>query len=462
MNYKLQHIHQLSDTITPVSVYMALRTVFCDCQLLESAEYGKAKNSSSLIGFGLLKSLQVKNNQISIYKKSTTELFQVENLVEQLNDFLSGIQTETDFNGIYKAPFVFSFFSYDSVNYFEELEISEKESNLSLPDVSLQFFEYYIRFNHFTNSVDLFQYVHKDAEFTLTDISEMIYRRVVPQEVFSVKGEEISVDTEGEFISSVRKGIKHCAIGNVFQVVLSRKFSQQYSGDEFQVYRQLRHVNPSPYMFFLDFGNFKLLGSSPETHLQIKDNRISIHPIAGTVKRKTEAENYLNIQHLLNDPKENAEHDMLIDLARNDIGIFGRNVEVATRKELQEFSHVFHLVSKVEADLIGGQNIFEIFGRSFPAGTLSGAPKYKAMQIINELEPHQRNYYGGAVGFIDSETNLTLAIMIRTICAKNNELTYMAGAGITINSKPENELQEVNNKINALRLAISKAHIENN
>ena len=264
--------------------------------------------------------------------------------------------------------------------------------------------------------------------------------------------------TDDDYRQMVQKGIQSCYRGDVFQIVLSRKFNQGFTGDEFNVYRALRSVNPSPYLFFFDYGDYKLMGSSPEAQIIIKKGKAVVHPIAGTFKRSgDEAVDAIMTQKLLDDPKENAEHVMLVDLARNDLSRVCSEVRVKQYRQVHYYSHVIHLVSEVEGNVAENANPFQLVSKTFPAGTLSGAPKFKAMQLIDAMEPTKRSYYGGCIGFVGFDGSCNQAIMIRTFLSQQNTLTYQAGAGVVAASVPENELQEVNNKLNALKTAILMA-----
>ena len=238
-------------------------------------------------------------------------------------------------------------------------------------------------------------------------------------------------------------------------MVLSRRFSQDFKGDEFNVYRALRSINPSPYLFYYDYSTYRIFGSSPEAQMVVHEGIAEIHPIAGTFRRTGDdiKDQELAIK-LLEDPKENAEHIMLVDLARNDLSKNCHEVKVTNYKEVQFFSHVIHLVSKVTGAINAGVSGYQIFADTFPAGTLSGAPKYRALQLIDEYEPTTRSFYGGGLGMIKLNGDLNHAIIIRSFLSKNNKLYYQAGAGIVIDSNPESELQEVHNKLAALKKAL--------
>jgi anthranilate synthase component 1 len=271
-------------------------------------------------------------------------------------------------------------------------------------------------------------------------------------------GKKSSNLTDEQFIEFVKKGKDHCYRGDVFQLVLSRRFSQGFKGDEFNVYRTLRSINPSPYLFFFDYGYFRIFGSSPEAQLIVQDSKAEIHPIAGTFRRTGDDEKDAKAaEALAKDPKENSEHVMLVDLARNDLSRNGSKVEVEKNREVQFYSHVIHLVSKVTCKMKKSAKTFRVVADTFPAGTLSGAPKHKALQLIDRYETTKRNFYGGAIGYMDFHGNFNHAIIIRSFLSKNHELHYQAGAGIVADSVPENELQEVYNKLGALDKALTLA-----
>jgi anthranilate synthase component 1 len=313
-------------------------------------------------------------------------------------------------------------------------------------------------FNHFTDEIVLMELLRDNEQSRLERVEVLINMRNFASYNFFPEGKEYSTTTDEEFKANVRRGVQHCLRGDVFQIVLSRRFVQRYSGDDFKVYRALRSINPSPYLFYFDFGGYRIFGSSPETHCKIRGRHISIDPIAGTTKRTGNyREDMKAMDFLLNDPKENAEHVMLVDLARNDLSRHAHDVKVDFYKEPQFYSHVIHLVSRVSGTLDDEANSIQAFFDTFPAGTLSGAPKVRAMQLISEIEKHNRGAYGGCIGFVGLNGDLNQAITIRTFVSRNNELWYQAGAGIVAQSNDEYELQEVNNKLGALKSAIDRA-----
>ncbi len=332
-----------------------------------------------------------------------------------------------------------------------------------MPAVVFQVYRYVVAINHFKDELYLFEHNYLkegelEPESNLDFIADLIKNRNYPSYSFSTTGSEQSNFTDDEFRGIIQKGKDHCQRGDVFQLVLSRRFSIPFAGDEFNVYRTLRSLNPSPYLFYFDYGNYKLFGSSPESQIVVKDRKATIYPIAGTFRRTGDdiADAEL-AQELYDDPKESAEHVMLVDLARNDLSRNCDVVQVETFKEVQYYSHVIHLVSKVVGDLNEGADPLQIVAETFPAGTLSGAPKHMAMQLIDRYENQSRGFYSGCIGYMGFDGEFNQAIMIRTFMSKNNTLFYQAGAGIVAKSVVESELQEVHNKLAALRMAIEQA-----
>jgi anthranilate synthase component 1 len=356
---------------------------------------------------------------------------------------------------------VFGYTAYDSVRYFEDIDIKTYETDYrKIPDLQYHVFRFTIAFNHFNNEIYIIdnRFPQTDAQDGIEAIYALIQNNDFAQYKFSLVQREESNFTDEEFLHVLEKGKEHCRRGDVFQMVLSRRFSRQYKGDDFNVYRSLRSVNPSPYLFYFDYGSFRIFGSSPEAQIIIKNDKASIYPIAGTFRRSGDDTRDAQLaEQLLNDPKENSEHIMLVDLARNDLSRHGENVKVETLKEVQYYSHVIHLVSKVSCNLEGNHSFMEIVGDTFPAGTLSGAPKHNAMQLINRYEHGNRGFYGGCIGYMSFKGEFNHAIMIRSILSKDHVLYYQAGAGVVDLSKIENELQEVNNKLAALKKAIIQA-----
>lgn len=461
-HYKLNTTFQsvLADTITPVSVYLKIRDKFPNSILLESSDYHASDNSFSYICFNPIASFIVENNQItiqfpdgSIENRIIDETVSVPNEITQfMQKFeVSGPNLKFAYNGF------FGFTSYDAVRYFEKITINTKVNSLAIPEMYYAIYQNVIAINHFKNEAYIFCH-SLDKSSNIGEIEQLLQVKNFASFSFSKVGETISNLTDDTFKEYVALAKKHCHRGDVFQLVLSRRFSQSFKGDEFNVYRALRNINPSPYLFYFDYGDFKLFGSSPEAHLIVKNGEAEIHPIAGTFKRTGNDENdALQAKKLAEDVKENSEHVMLVDLARNDLSRNCNQVKIEKYKEIQFFSHVIHLVSKVIGKLKPEAKTMDLVASTFPAGTLTGAPKHKAMQLIDSIENTNRSFYGGAIGFIDFNGNFNHAILIRTFLSKNHQLHYQAGAGIVESSSEENEMQEVYNKLNALTKALEMA-----
>ncbi len=449
----------LADTLTPVSVYLKIRDKYPNSILLESSDYHGNENSFSYICCNPIASIEIKDGSVrELFPdgSSRSEHFNKENKVSDIIQAF-GEQFETE-----KLPFkfinngLFGYVSYDAVRYFEDIEITKKE-DLDIPDIYYAVYQNIIAINHFKNEAYIFSHVYDGSDNT-EEIHQLISTRNFASYSYSNEQDEWSNLTDEEFLEHVELAKKHCYRGDVFQLVLSRRFSQGFKGDEFNVYRALRSVNPSPYLFYFDYGNFKIFGSSPEAQLVIDQGKAEIHPIAGTFKRTGDDEKDLEAaKSLAEDEKENAEHVMLVDLARNDLSRNGEHVNVERYKEIQFFSHVIHLVSKVVGEKYPEVPTYQVVADTFPAGTLSGAPKHKAMQLIDQYEKSNRTFYGGAIGFMDFEGNFNHAIIIRSFLSKNHRLYYQAGAGIVAKSEPQNELQEVYNKLGALKKALELA-----
>lgn len=448
----------LADTTTPVSVYLKIRDKFPNSILLESSDYHTADNSFSYICCNPIASIKIENNQISTSypdgNLETIEIVSDTNVPSVLENFAAQFKPEKN-NFKFINNGLFGYISYDVVQYFEKINISKKENDLAIPEMYYAVYQNIIAINHFKNEAYIFCHSINN-ENNIQEIEQLLQTKTFASFNFTKEGNVVSNLTDEEFKANVALAKKHCHRGDVFQLVLSRRFSQAFKGDEFNVYRALRSINPSPYLFFFDYGNFKIFGSSPEAQLIISNNHAEIHPIAGTFKRTgNDEKDALSAKKLSEDTKENSEHVMLVDLARNDLSRNCTEVKVAKYKEVQFFSHVIHLVSKVTGKLAGSS--MKLVANTFPAGTLSGAPKHKAMQLIEKIENRNRTFYGGAIGFMDFEGNFNHAIIIRTFLSKNHRLHYQAGAGIVANSSEENEMQEVYNKLGALNKALELA-----
>ena len=450
----------LADLHTPVSIYLKIRDTFPQSALLESSDFHANENSTSYIGLEPIASVEVNRGVCTMkypdgcrYERQLSDSFTI---ADALSGFIADIEVEgPDKN----ACGLFGYTTFNCVKYTENIAIRESvEKQNDAPDMLYILYRYIMIFNHFTDEIVLMELLRDNEQSRLERVEVLINIRNFASYNFFPEGKEYSTTTDEEFKANVRRGVQHCLRGDVFQIVLSRRFVQRYSGDDFKVYRALRSINPSPYLFYFDFGGYRIFGSSPETHCKINGRHISIDPIAGTTKRTGNyREDMKAVDFLLNDPKENAEHVMLVDLARNDLSRHAHDVKVDFYKEPQFYSHVIHLVSRVSGILDEEADSIRAFFDTFPAGTLSGAPKVRAMQLISEIEKHNRGAYGGCIGLIGLNGDLNQAITIRTFVSRNNELWYQAGAGIVAQSNDEYELQEVNSKLGALKSAIDRA-----
>ena len=447
----------LADLYTPVGVYMRLRDIYPQSALMESSDYHEKDNSRSFIGINPIASVAIGHGEATVtFPNGSTEKHEVNKTYRSdkaIHALIDCIQVEGDFKefcGLY------GYTSFNAVRYFEDIAVKdETQERNDAPDMLYILYKDVIVFDHFNNTLTI---VTLGDETELDTIYKQMNKANVKAYDFHPVGETTSPLTDEEHKANIRKGIKHCLRGDVFQIVLSRRFIQKYEGDDFKLYRALRSINPSPYLFYFDFGGFRIFGSSPETHCRIEGRKAYIDPIAGTTKRTGDAEaDRQGAEYLRNDPKENAEHVMLVDLARNDLSRNCHGVKVDFYKDLQYYSHVIHLVSRVSGELDEGADPIKAFIDTFPAGTLSGAPKVRAMQLISEYEPHNRGAYGGCIGYIGLNGSLNQAITIRTFVSRNGELWFQAGGGIVAKSNEEYELQEVNNKLGALRRAILMA-----
>jgi len=447
----------LADLYTPVGVYMRLRDIYPQSALMESSDYHEKDNSRSFIGINPMASVAIGHGKAtitfpdgSIEEHEVNKEYRSDKAIHALIDRIQVTGDHANVCGLY------GYTSFNAVRYFEDIAVKdETQEKNDAPDMLYILYKVVIVFDHFNNTLTI---VSLDGETELDNVFRAMNKANVKAYDFHPVGETTSPLTDEEHKANIRKGIKHCLRGDVFQIVLSRRFIQKYEGDDFKLYRALRSINPSPYLFYFDFGGFRIFGSSPETHCRIEGKKAYIDPIAGTTRRTGDAEaDRRGAEYLRNDPKENAEHVMLVDLARNDLSRNCHGVKVDFYKDLQYYSHVIHLVSRVSGELDEGADPIKAFIDTFPAGTLSGAPKVRAMQLISEYEPHNRGAYGGCIGYIGLDGSLNQAITIRTFVSRNGELWFQAGGGIVAKSNEEYELQEVNNKLGALRRAILMA-----
>ena len=450
----------LGDLITPVSAYLKVRDAYPQSALMESSDYHSGENSKSFIAVHPIASISIEHGVgVASYPDGLIvkhPLDEQHDVAFVINEFLNNFEIageDSNYCGLY------GYTSFNTVRYLENISVKdETQAENDAPDLLYILYKDVIVFDHFRNEVTIIEMMSDGEEDDLDQLERDMQSRPFQTFDFHPVGDYWSTLTDDEHRENIRKCIEHCLRGDVFQIVVSRRFKQRYEGDDFKLYRALRSINPSPYLFYFDFGGFRIFGSSPETHYRIKGRQAFIDPIAGTTKRTgNEAEDRKNAEYLRNDPKENAEHVMLVDLARNDLSRNCHDVHVDFYKDMQFYSHVIHLVSRVSGELDTGADYIRAFLDTFPAGTLSGAPKVRAMQLISEYEPHNRGAYGGCIGFIGMNGELNQAITIRTFVSRNNELWFQAGGGIVAKSDVEYELQEVNNKLGALRKAILMA-----
>lgn len=456
-HYQTQYKTVLGDLHTPVGTYLKVRDLFPQSALMESSDYHGTENNRSFIGLDPVASIGINHGvATATYPDGTTEEHPIDStyrVEDVLNNFLHRFRVTgegSNYCGLY------GYTTFNAVRYFENIAVKDsRDAKNDAPDMLYILYRYLIVFNDFRHEMMLIEMLQEDETSHLDHIEKVVHNRNYTSYDFRAVGETTSTLTDEEHKANIRRGITHCLRGDVFQIVLSRRFIQHYEGDDFKLYRALRSINPSPYLFYMDFGGFRIFGSSPETHCKIENGVATIDPIAGTTKRTGDKQEDARLTSaLLADPKENAEHVMLVDLARNDLSRNCHHVKVDFYKEPQYYSHVIHLVSRVSGTLDEKANPIKTFVDTFPAGTLSGAPKVRAMQLISEYEPHSRGAYGGCIGFIGLNGTLNQAITIRTFVSRNNELWFQAGGGIVAKSNEEYELQEVNNKLGALKKAI--------
>jgi anthranilate synthase component 1 len=447
-----------ADMHTAVGLYMGLRNHYRKPCLLEGNDYHSRTDSASFIGLDPIVEIIVYNDTITIDvagQKTVEPIADKRKITNQVKAIIAGFS----FVDAFANNAFLSYFSFEYA-HFEETTVNVSEADLDLPKAHFILFKYLIVLDHFHDTGQILYNSFNSGKLPESHFADILRRQTFTLLPFEVQGQENTPVSDEAFINLVNKTKEHIYRGDVFQLVVSRPFSQKFFGDDFEVYRQLRRLNPSPYLFYADMESYRLMGSSPETQIRLKNGEASIHPIAGTVRKTGNAtEDKKSTEALLNDDKENAEHTMLVDLARNDLSKYCNNVQIASYKEVQNFSHVIHLVSKVTGD-VEDTDALTLFNGTFPAGTLSGTPKPKALELIKKYETGTRDYYGGAIGFLGTDGDINLAIVIRSILSKNNELHYRAGAGVVLDSVPENELQEVNNKLGAVRRAIAAASLQ--
>jgi len=441
---------QLADLVTPLGLYMSLRDRYSKVLLLESSDYASKEDSQSYLCFESLSNIVLENAVLSIDGQEK----EYHDIVTEIDNYIA------TFSNANAGPEdgLFGYSTFDSVQYFDKIKGVTPVNGASLPTLRYDFFRFVIKFDHFRNTLEIIEHCPNGKPSRIEEIKNLVQLQDYQSYNFTLISNEQTNISDQAFKANVTKAKAHCQRGDVFQLVLSRQYSQQFKGDDLNVYRALRSINPSPYLFYFDYGSYKIFGSSPEAQLKVTDGIAEIHPIAGTFRRSGDPTQDAKLaEQLSNDPKESAEHIMLVDLARNDLSRNCDQVTVSHFKEVQYFSHVIHLVSKVIGKVKAGTSAYQIFADTFPAGTLSGAPKYKALQLIDKYETQKRSFYGGGIGMIGFEGNLNHAIVIRSFVSHNNSLYYQAGAGLVISSDEQKELQEVNNKLAALKKALHLA-----
>lgn len=455
---KTTHRALLADQLTPVSIYLQMRDRYPNALLLESTDFHHLDNCYSFICLEPIAEILLSDGhlQLRIQNEETESLPVKKDLPAVLRQLFNRFSFEEkekpfDLNGF------FGYMNYDAISNYEDVEVKAEDE--PTPALRYTLFKYVLQFHHLKNSLTVLENRFGDSAPAIDRFIDNLNTTLVAGFQFTAAGEEQSEISDDRFREMVASAKNHIQRGDIFQIVLSRKFSRRFTGDEFNVYRRLRHVNPSPYLFYFDYSDYKLMGSSPEIQIKVESGKATVNPIAGTFRRTgNDEQDQAQARRLLADPKENAEHTMLVDLARNDLSRCATNVKVDVFKEIQFYSHVIHIVSKVSGYLTENYDGLDVLLSTFPAGTLSGAPKVRAMQLIDELEASPRGFYGGAIGLIAVNGDINHAIMIRTIKSRNQQLTYRAGAGIVNDSNPESELREVDNKIGALRKAIQAAN----
>jgi anthranilate synthase component I len=467
MNFKVTTTSkkQLADTITPVGIFLKLRSQFKNSVILESADYHGKEHGYSHIACDSVASIVIDKDIVTqTFPDGTTEIFPLEkrkDAVQTLMNFANRFEWNRQADDAPMANGMFGHISYDAVEYFEDIEIQDKNSNTEIPSIIYYVYRYVVAINHFKDEMSIYEHQFGEEKTEVKPFEKLDFLMNMPHystKPFKLTSEEITNYTDDEMRVIINECIRHCLRGDVFQIVPSRRFSRTFEGDDFHIYRALRSVNPSPYMFYFDYENYHIFGASPEKQIAIKGNMAEIHPIAGTFRRTGDDEKDAELaRELLADPKESAEHVMLVDLARNDLSRSSDVVKVETFKEVQFYSHVIHLVSKVTGQMTAGTNPLQLVADTFPAGTLSGSPKHNAMSIINRLENVNRHIYGGAIGYMDFNGNFNHAIAIRTFMSKNNTLFYQAGMGVVAKSVVETEMAEIKLKLGALRKALEVA-----
>lgn len=471
-NYKTIPVYKriLADLLTPISAYMKLMKNSDYAFILESVEKGEQYGRYSFIGRDPLMILKSEHEK--------THIWQDENWQEESTSFLSVLRkTQKKYNvpKLSDIPHftggLVGFMGYESITWVEDIPIY-KQDELQCPDALFMLFHELIAFDHLQNQIILFSNVqiengmdleqaYTDANLCIDEMGEDLHTDIDYQTPARLEQSKLHSNfTQAKFEDAVQKAKENIKAGDVFQLVLSQCFRRQTSVDPLTMYRALRSINPSPYMFHLKLNDFDIIGASPELLVKVEDDEIEIRPIAGTRQRGENAEaDKLLADDLLKDEKERAEHLMLVDLGRNDVGRAAEfdSVNVKEFMVVEYYSHVMHIVSDVRGKLREGKDVFDALYSGFPAGTLTGAPKIRAMEIIHDLEPSRRGVYSGAIGYFDFTGDMNTCIAIRTMVMKDGTVYFQSGAGIVYDSDPKKEFEETVNKAKAINSAIDLA-----
>ena len=453
-----------ADQLTTIDAYYATKGSY----LLESAERGAHLGRYSFIGVELCASIELRGKECRINENGVERIVAASDPLRVIREFLNA-RTYVPVGDMTPFPGgAVGYIGYESVAHFEKITFSEKPS-IGIPDACFIVTRFTLAFDNLMHTLKIICNVpvgdspgndYDSAVAGIERIEKMIMRahELHPSSSFKIKGEPVSRFDKDGFVSAVSRAKKYIEDGDAIQVVVSRSLEMEYEGDIFEAYRSLRSINPSPYMFYLDFGGFTLFGASPEVMIRVDGKNAMLRPIAGTRRRgKTAEEDERNACELLSDEKERAEHIMLVDLARNDLGRVAKagSVKVTRYMEVERYSHVMHIVSEVTCELGDVADPIDVIRATFPAGTVSGAPKVRAMQIIEELEPTKREHYAGLIGYFSYLGTFDSCITIRSAAAKDGKVYLQAGAGIVYDSNPEREYEETNEKLGAVMSAVS-------
>ena len=457
----------LADYMTPIRIFQALRNEGTTCFMLESVENKDQWGRYSFIGVNPKSKIKIYGDQLEVDGKTCKESDPMEYLKDQMEKFQSPVME--DFPKLTGG--LIGYFGYDMIRHVEKRLQNVPEDDLCMPESHLCRYDEIIVYDHLAGKVVIIQNIQRGENIKkqyqqMEDRAQLLLKKmerpVSLQKDYFV-GEDVKVSsnlTKEEYEEAVRKAKKYIRNGDIFQVVLSQRFEVEAQVDPFDVYRCLRTSNPSPYLYFFDFGDYQVVGASPEKLVSVIGNVVETKPIAGTVKRgSTPEEDDMLVKQLVHDPKERAEHTMLVDLGRNDVGKVSKfgTVQVKNFMTVEKYSKVTHLVSDVQGELREDRTALDALMSVLPAGTLSGAPKVRAMEIIDELEGKKRGVYGGTVGYLGFDGNIDTCIAIRTVVFKGGKGYVQAGAGIVADSIPEKEYAETNNKALAVIQAIREA-----